>query len=67
MEDVKNQIQESQIKIGEINDMEQLRLNLEMNCIPTSIFEMNVDNYTEFLQERRKLTADKIKLFYQSL
>jgi len=41
--------------------------NLTKHCIPQSIFEMNIDNYHEFLEERRKLMAEKIKKYYKSL
>lgn len=43
------------------------RLNMEQNCIPECIFAMAHDNYDEFLSERRKLMAQKIKEYYYSL
>ena len=35
--------------------------------IPDSIFTMNVNNYEEFLTERRKQMAEKIRKYYFSL
>ncbi len=55
------------LKYGGIDDFEMLRDNLRMNCIPESVFEMDVSNYDEFLRERRILMAQKIKEYYRSL
>jgi len=41
--------------------------NLKMNCVPTEIMQMSIDNYTEFLISRRKLIAAKIKEYYFEL
>jgi len=41
--------------------------NLQMNCIPESIFEMTTLDYDRFLSERRQLMAKKIKEYYLSL
>lgn len=55
------------MKYGGINNMDELYKNLKTHCIPDSIFEMTVNNYDEFLNERRKLMAKKIKNYYKSL
>jgi len=52
---------------GNINDKEKLLNNLACNCIPTNIIMMNFNHYEEFLLERRKLMAEKIKTYYYSL
>lgn len=52
---------------GGIVNSEELRKNLEDHAIPDSIFEMEVDRYEEFLDERRKLMAKRIKKYYESL
>jgi len=52
---------------GGIDTMKELKENLKTHCIPETIFEMNVDHYDDFLQERRKLMAAKIKEYYFSL
>ena len=67
MGEVKNQCDTKKLKYGNITDKEQLMDNLKKHCIPESIFEMNIDTYPNFLVERRKLMANKIKSYYQSL
>ncbi len=52
---------------GGIDNMPDLLKNLEMNCVPQSIFTMKSDDYEAFLVERRKLMAEKIKGYYNSL
>ena len=54
-------------KYGGIADLQTLKENLTMNCIPDSIFSMDIDNYDEFLMQRRLLMAKKIKDYYYSL
>jgi len=46
---------------------ETLFKNLEMNCVTKDIFDMDIKDYEEFLENRRKLMARKIKNFYFSL
>jgi len=41
--------------------------SLDVNAIPRSVVNMDATNYTEFLAERRKLMARKIKDYYYSL
>lgn len=53
--------------IGGINNLQELRNNLSDHAIPDTIFELESDKYEEFLIERRKLIAQKIHDYYQSL
>jgi hypothetical protein len=55
------------LKYGAITELQDLHKNLEQNCIPQSIFTMTIENYDEFLKERRKLMAKKIKEYYHNL
>ena len=55
------------LKYGNITDQEILRENLKENCIPENIVSMSVENYDEFLLERRKLMAKKIREYYCKL
>jgi hypothetical protein len=64
---VLNQCNDKELIYGGINDMSELHNNLKSNCIPESIFTMNITNYEEFLIARRKLMAEKIKNYYHSL
>jgi len=52
---------------GNITDLNELKENYQMNCIPEGMENMNVENYQEFLVERRKLMAQKIKEYFKSL
>lgn len=55
------------LKYGNITDEALLKENLRINCIPENIVSMDVMNYDDFLLERRKLMAKKIKDYYYSL
>lgn len=54
-------------KITGISTEEELLENLRMNCIPTEIMDMTASDYNHFLELRRKLMAQKIKKYYESL
>lgn len=55
------------LKYGGISTMEELRHNLAMNCIPESVFTMEIDDYNQFRTERKKLMASKIREYYRML
>ena len=55
------------IKCGSITDTEALKRNLEVNCVPEDVFNMDHTRYAEFLEKRRALMAQKIKKYYYSL
>ncbi len=55
------------LKYGGIASLEELHTNLESNCVPSSIFTMTVEHYEEFLKQRRRLMAEKMKNYYFSL
>lgn len=52
---------------GDISNIEGLKSNLKVNCIPEGIFSMGVEDYEDFLIQRRKLMAQKIKAYFESL
>lgn len=52
------------LKYGGITEKETLRDNLRMNCIPEDPELLKVENYQQFLEERRKLMAKKIRGYY---
>ena len=64
---VEKQLDTDIFTLGEITNRDVLMNNLKMNAIPYSLFKMDVDDYEDFLNERRKLMADKIKQYYHSL
>ncbi len=52
---------------GGIVNEEQLSENLRENCIPEGFENMDVSDYADFLEKRRKLMAEKIRDYYCSL
>lgn len=54
-------------KYGGITKLEDLKENLTENCIPFETYQMTLEDYKLFLQERRKLIADRLKEYYQDL
>jgi len=55
------------IQYGAICEMDVLKRNLRMNCIPEAIFEMRLEDYEEFLKQRRLLMAEKMRSYYLAL
>lgn len=64
---LKKQCSGGRLKFGAIADEATLKKNLKMNCIPQEISGFDLKNYEEFLSQRRKLMAQKIKDYYFSL
>ncbi len=54
-------------KYGGITDLDELRDNLRVSCVPTSMLDGKIPAYEEFLEERRKLMAQKIKGWFEAL
>lgn len=52
---------------GGITDEAELRANLRENCIPESMLDGVIPTYDDFLAERRKLMALKIKSWFKVL
>ncbi len=44
-----------------------MRANLTANCVPASMLDSDPPDYEEFLVERRKLMAFKIKQWFEVL
>ena len=55
------------VQIGNITDENELITNLAENAIPYDVVYMDVNDYEEFLVERRKLMAGMIERYYKSL
>lgn len=65
--EILSQCEGGEVKYGGITDLDSLCINLEQNCIPESIFDMTIEHYPEFLEQRRRLIAKKIERYYKSL
>jgi hypothetical protein len=64
---IMEQISSGNLHLSGINNLDDLKSNLESNCVPFEIVDMGIDSYQDFLSKRRKLMADKIKNYYFSL
>lgn len=67
MREVFKQCDTKQAVYGGITDICKLMNNLKDNCIPVGFENMDINDYETFLEERRKLMAEKIKSYYFSL
>lgn len=54
-------------KYGGITAKDELTANLVTNCIPVSMLEGEIPDFSVFLEERRKLMALKIKIWFEAL
>jgi hypothetical protein len=61
------QIQDGQKLISGIETKEELMLNLSKNAIPAYIVNATIDDYQQFLEDRRLLMTNKIKEYYTQL
>lgn len=64
---ITSQMADNKMQVSGISTEQELTDNLKMNCVPIEIMQMNIDDYPEFLNLRRKLMATKIKEYYFSL
>ena len=58
------QYKEALSKLGDENIM---RKTLEANAVPSYLFEVDDSKVEQFLGDRRKLMAKKVKMYYDSL
>lgn len=52
---------------GGIDSLAKLEANMDANCIPEDIFEMDYTQFEDFLERRRHLMAQKIRCYYELL
>lgn len=67
MGEVLAQCNGGQRKYGNIVDFDELKDNLARHCIPENFAELDADGFGDFLVERRKLMALKIRDYFYSL
>jgi hypothetical protein len=65
--DLAEQVDGGRKKYGGITDETDLRANLRASCIPESMLDGTIPDYDDFLEERRKLMALKIKIWFEAL
>lgn len=54
-------------RYGGITSRDDMLANLQMNCIPENLLNGEVPDYDDFLEQRRKLMAQKIKTWFEAL
>ena len=67
MAQVKKQCSDRNPIYGGIDSLEKLEVNIEANCIPKEIFDMDYTMFEDFLEKRRHLMAQKIRRYYEML
>jgi hypothetical protein len=54
-------------KYGGITNLPEMRSNLRTHCLPESLLAGEVPAYDDFLEQRRKLMAAKLKTYFETL
>lgn len=54
-------------RYGGITTVEEMRSNLHMNCLPECLLGGEIPSFDDFLEQRRKLMAQKIKTYFEGL
>lgn len=54
-------------KYGGIATIEEMRANLRMSCLPECMLDGEIPFFDDFLEQRRKLMARKIKTYFEGL
>jgi hypothetical protein len=54
-------------KYGGLVDLEELKDNLRVNCIPAEVLTGGLEDYDAFLNQRRKMMANKIREYFFKL
>ncbi len=54
-------------KYGGITELDELRANLAMSCVPETMLGDNIPDFGDFLEMRRHLMAAKIKAYFEAL
>jgi len=65
--ELREQVNGGPTRYGGISDPAELRANLVMNCLPTTLLDGDLPAYEDFLVERRRLMAEKIRLWVEVL
>jgi hypothetical protein len=54
-------------KYGGITTEKEMRDNFRMNCLPECLLDGKIPSFDDFLDQRRKLMAQKIKAYFEGL
>jgi hypothetical protein len=67
LQEVKEQCNGGELKYGGITDFNSIIENFKQNAVPLNIFEITMDDYQEFLTQRRELMAEKMRKYYEMI
>ena len=67
LDKVLKQCENKQITLGNISNLDEFKQNLQENCMPEEIINMDINDYDDFLLKRRKLMAKLIEKYYKNL
>lgn len=67
MEKMLAQVKGGPLTYGGITDSEDLKRNLEENCVPAELSKMDIDDYAAFLEQRRTKMAHYMRDYYRGL
>ena len=65
--ELREQVNGGSMRYGGITDVAEMKANLVMNCLPTSLLDGEPVDYEAFLVERRRLMAEKIRQWVEVL
>lgn len=65
--ELRDQCSGGERKYGGIVDLDELKANLKIHCIPEGLLNGTIPSYDVFLEERRRLMAQKIKGWFEIL
>ena len=67
LSEVKDQSNGGGLIYGGITELDLLYDNLKQNAVPETIFEMTIEDYQEFLLQRRVKMAEKMRTYYDKI
>lgn len=54
-------------KYGGITELREMRANLRMSCVPETMLDGEIPDFGDFLEQRRRLMAQKIRTYFEAL
>ncbi|PID82708.1 MAG: hypothetical protein CSB15_01890 [Clostridiales bacterium] len=67
LSEIKDQCDGGELKYGGITELSEIFDNFTENAIPETIFDMETDNYQDFLLQRREKMALKMRKYYEMI
>ncbi|MGO4928042.1 DUF262 domain-containing protein [Aerococcaceae bacterium DSM 109653] len=64
---IMEQIKSGQLELGEIQSIQKLEQNFKENAIPLNLIGMDIASYNDFLNDRRQLMSEVVRLYYNEL